>query len=113
MDSLEASVVIDKSKKILQKEKRKQEKAELLNKELERTGHSYLKNNTKLLKYWKKRYFLFSLFDKGIRLDEGIIIKIMSVMHYLFKLIITIIKVLNFIYDLILNIFRKLVFSHT
>lgn len=63
----------EKSKKLFQKEKFELERAERLDKELERTGYSYLKNNSKLLKYWKKRYFLFSQFEKGIRLDEGII----------------------------------------
>lgn len=73
-DNSEAPAEInkEKSKKLLKKEKFEQERAECLDKELERTGYSYLKNNSKLLKYWKKRYFLFSQFEKGIRLDEGI-----------------------------------------
>jgi len=40
--------------------------------ELERYGYSYLQNTPKLLKYWKRRHLLFTEFEKGIQLDEGI-----------------------------------------
>lgn len=63
---------VKKSKKILKKEKFKEAKAMHLDEELKRSGYSYLQNNCKLLKYWKKRYVLFSEFEKGIQLDEGI-----------------------------------------
>lgn len=43
--------------------------------EMERFGYAYLKNNTKLLKFWKKRNVLFSKFEEGIQLDEGNFIK--------------------------------------
>lgn len=55
------------------KEKRDKHSVE----ELEKFGYSYLQNNPKLMKYWKKRYLLFSEFEKGIKLDEGIFIKIL------------------------------------
>lgn len=38
--------------------------------EMDRLGYSYLQNKPKLLKFWKKRYMLFSKFEKGIKLDE-------------------------------------------
>lgn len=63
---------VKKKKKTLKKEKFKQAKAMHLDKELEKCGYSYLQNNCKLLKYWKKRHVLFSEFEKGIQLDEGI-----------------------------------------
>lgn len=44
--------------------------------ELEKLGYSYLLNNSKLMKYWKKRHLLFSEFEKGIKLDEGIFMNI-------------------------------------
>jgi len=43
---------------------------------MDRLGYSYLQNEPKLLKYWKKRYLLFSKFDEGIKLDEGIFINL-------------------------------------
>lgn len=61
-----------RSKKALKKEKLKQQRDKLINEELERCGYSYLQNNPNLLKYWKKRHLLFSEFEKGIQLDEGI-----------------------------------------
>lgn len=63
---------VKKNKKILKREKFKQAKAMHLHEELKRYGYSYLQNNCKLLKYWKKRRVLFSEFEKGIQLDEGI-----------------------------------------
>lgn len=58
------------SKRIrINKENRENEVAE----ELKKYGYSYLQNNSNLMKYWKKRHLLFSKFEKGIQLDEGII----------------------------------------
>ncbi|XP_050442118.1 uncharacterized protein LOC126846570 [Adelges cooleyi] len=58
------------SKKSIKKENRKKYLEDNSEKELEKFGYSDLRNNPKLLKYWKKRYTLFSKFAKGIRLDE-------------------------------------------
>lgn len=61
-----------KNKKMLNKEMSKQKRDQHILEELERFGYSYLLNNPKLLKYWKKRHVLFSEFERGIKLDEGI-----------------------------------------
>lgn len=53
----------------------KQERDKRTAEELDKYGYSYLQNKPKLLKYWKKRHFLFSEFEKGIQLDEGIFIR--------------------------------------
>lgn len=60
------------NKKTSRKEKWKQYKENQIIEELKQFGYSYLQNNPKLLKYWKKRHLLFSEFEKGIQLDEGI-----------------------------------------
>lgn len=59
-----------KSKKALKKKEWKDIKEKNNIEEMDRLGYSYLQNEPKLLKYWKKRYLLFSQFDKGIQLDE-------------------------------------------
>lgn len=61
-----------KNKQTIKKEEWKQIKNNLDLENIEKFGYSYLKNNSKLMKYWKKRHMLFSEFEKGIRLDEGI-----------------------------------------
>lgn len=62
----------DKNNFNKKKEKWKQYKENQVIEELKQFGYSYLQNNSKLLKYWKKRHLLFSEFEKGIQLDEGI-----------------------------------------
>ncbi|XP_026809384.1 trimethylguanosine synthase-like isoform X2 [Rhopalosiphum maidis] len=59
-----------KSKKALKKEEWKDIKEKCTIEEMDRLGYSYLKNKPTLMKYWKKRYMLFSKFEKGIKLDE-------------------------------------------
>ncbi|VVC40251.1 RNA cap guanine-N2 methyltransferase,S-adenosyl-L-methionine-dependent methyltransferase [Cinara cedri] len=59
-----------KKKKVLKSEKWKQRKDERMINEMEKFGYTYLKNNPKLLKFWKKRHLLFSKFEEGIKLDE-------------------------------------------
>lgn len=66
------------NKKALKKEKLKQERDRRIVEELDNYGYSYLQNKPKLFKFWKKRHLLFSKFEKGIRLDEGILIRIDS-----------------------------------
>jgi len=63
-----------KNKKALKKEERKDINEKNTIEEMDRLGYSYLQNKPELLKYWKKRYLLFSEFEKGIKLDEGIYI---------------------------------------
>jgi len=53
--------------------------------EMEKYGYNYLKHKPKLFKYWKKRHLLFSEFEKGIQLDEGIFDKIVYL--YLFLIL--------------------------
>jgi len=65
-----------KSKKALKKKEWKDIKEKNNIEEMDRLGYSYLQNYPKLLKYWKKRYLLFSQFDKGVKLDEGIFISL-------------------------------------
>jgi hypothetical protein len=62
----------DKSKKTIKKEVWKQNKNNHDLENFEKFGYTYLRNNPKLMKYWKKRHLLFSEFEKGIQLDEGI-----------------------------------------
>ncbi|KAL5241731.1 hypothetical protein ACI65C_009141 [Semiaphis heraclei] len=59
-----------KNKKALKKKEWKDIKEKNNIEQMDRLGYSYLQNEPKLLKYWKKRYLLFSEFDKGIKLDE-------------------------------------------
>jgi len=59
---------------VLKKEEWKDLKEKYAIEEMNRLGYSYLQNKPKLLKFWKKRYMLFSKFEKGIKLDEGIFI---------------------------------------
>jgi len=61
-----------KKKKALKIKKNKENRENNTVEELERYGYSYLQNNPKLLKYWKRRHLLFTEFEKGIQLDEGI-----------------------------------------
>lgn len=61
-----------KNKKTLRSEKWKQKKQERIINEMNKFGYTNLKNNPKLLKFWKKRHLLFSKFEEGIKLDEGI-----------------------------------------
>lgn len=56
---------------MLKKEQWKQEREKHIVEELEKFGYSYLLNNPKLFKYWKKRHLIFSKFEKGVQLDEG------------------------------------------
>jgi len=72
-----------KNKKALKKKEWKCIKEKNNIEEMDRLGYSYLQNEPKLWKYWKKRYLLFSQFDKGIKLDEGIFISLY--MHILIK----------------------------
>lgn len=65
-----------KNKKALKKKEWKDIKEKNNIEQMDRLGYSYLQNEPKLLKYWKKRYLLFSEFDKGIKLDEGIFISL-------------------------------------
>lgn len=65
-----------KKKKALKKEEWKDIKEKNSIEEMNKLGYSYLQNIPKLLKYWKKRYLLFSKFEKGIKLDEGIFISL-------------------------------------
>lgn len=67
-----------KNKKALKKKEWKDIKEKNTIEEMNRLGYSYLQNEPKLLKYWKKRYLLFSEFDKGIKLDEGNFISLYS-----------------------------------
>ncbi|XP_025421482.1 trimethylguanosine synthase-like [Sipha flava] len=60
----------DKSKKTIKKEVWKQNKNNHDLENFEKFGYTYLQNNPKLMKYWKKRHLLFSEFEKGIQLDE-------------------------------------------
>ncbi|KAE9545624.1 hypothetical protein AGLY_001167 [Aphis glycines] len=59
-----------KNKKVLKKEEWKDLKEKYAIEEMDRLGYSYLQSKPKLLKFWKKRYMLFSKFEKGIKLDE-------------------------------------------
>lgn len=74
------SLIIDygecKHNNLNKKEKLKQERNRRVVEELDNYGYSYLQNKPKLLKFWKKRHLLFSKFEKGILLDEGIFIRI-------------------------------------
>lgn len=65
-----------KNKKALKNKEWKDIKEKNTLEEMDRLGYSYLQNEPKLLKYWKKRYLFFSQFDKGIQLDEGIFISL-------------------------------------
>lgn len=65
-----------KNKKELKKKEWKDIKEKNTIEQMDRLGYSYLQNEPKLLKYWKKRYLLFSKFDEGIKLDEGIFINL-------------------------------------
>lgn len=60
-----------KKKKALKVKKNKEYRDNHIAEELKKYGFSYLQNNPKLLKYWKKRHLLFTEFEKGIQLDEG------------------------------------------
>lgn len=63
----------------MKKEILKQQRDKHINDELERHGYSYLKHNPNLMKYWKKRHLLFSEFEKGIQLDEGIFMRTINI----------------------------------
>lgn len=58
--------VEEKTESITIPKKRKRRKKTAMSQEM--------KERPKLIKFWNRRYNLFSKFDEGIKLDEGIII---------------------------------------